>query len=76
MKPYSMDLRLRVLKDVDAGASKREVAVKYDVSESWIRRLIQRRRENGEIAPRTSHNGQQPKWLPYVDEMKKLVRER
>ena len=39
MKAYSMDLRERVLKDSDAGIRTREVAVKYAVSESWVRRL-------------------------------------
>ena len=64
MKADSMDLRERVLKDSDAGIRTREVAVKYAVSESWVRRLKQRRRENGETAPRSSRNRLQPKWLP------------
>ena len=61
MDAYSLDLRKRVLKDADAGLGTREVALKYDVSESWVRRLKQRRRESGEIAPRSSRNGVQPK---------------
>ena len=64
MKPYSMDLRERVLKDSDAGATTREVALKYDVSESWVRRLKQRRRESGEVAPRSSRNRRQPRVFP------------
>ena len=62
MKAYSLDLRQRVLKDVDAGMSTREVATKYDVSESWVRRLKQRLRETGEIGPRRAGNPQTPKW--------------
>ena len=76
MKPYSMDLRERVLKDSDAGQSTREVALKYDVSESWVRRLKQRRRENGEVAPRSSRNRRQPKWLAMVDQIETLVAEK
>lgn len=76
MKPYSMDLRKRVLKDADAGTSTREVALKYDVSESWVRRLKQRRREHGEIAPRSSRNGLKPKWLPYVERLQQLVQKK
>ena len=52
MQAYSMDLRKRVLSDCDAGLKTKAVATKYQVSESWVRRLKQRRRETGEIAPR------------------------
>ena len=76
MKAYSMDLRERVLKDTDAGRSTREVALKYDVSESWVRRLKQRRRENGEVAPRSSRNRRQPKWLAVLDQIDAIVREK
>jgi transposase len=73
MNPYSLDLRVRVLKDVDAGVGTREVALKYDVSESWVRRLKQRRREHGEIEPRSSRNRRQPKWLAHADRLQQLV---
>ena len=73
MKPYSMDLRQRVLKDADVGMSTRDVATKYEVSESWVRRLKQRRRENGEITPRSSRNHRQPKWVAVADELHALV---
>ena len=52
MEAYSMDLRRRVLADCDGGMRTRAVAGKYRVSESWVRRLKQRRRERGETAPR------------------------
>jgi transposase len=45
MSSYSMDLRVRVLKDSDAGMLTRRVAEKYQVSPAWVRRLKQRRRE-------------------------------
>ena len=54
MKAYSMDLRKRVLAMCDAGRTTREVARAYDVSEPWVRRLKQRRREEGIIGPRPS----------------------
>lgn len=76
MDAYSMDLRARVLKDSDAGMGTREVAVKYDVSESWVRRLKQRRRDCGEVAPRSSQNGVQPKWLPHASRIQQLVKEK
>lgn len=52
MKPYSTDLRVRVLADCDAGMRTKAVAQKYRVCESWVRRLKQRRRETGEVGPR------------------------
>jgi len=40
-----------------------------------VRRLKQRRRELGEIAPRPSRNKVQPRWLPYADRLRQLVEE-
>jgi transposase len=56
MRAYSMDLRERVLADCDAGMKTRSVAQKYRVSESWVRRLNQRRAATGETAPRPPRN--------------------
>ena len=47
-----MDLRVRVLAACDAGQRTGEVAEAFSVSSAWVRRLKQRRRESGEIAPR------------------------
>ncbi len=53
MKPYSMDLRERVLQAVDEGKrTKWEISLLFQVSPAWIRRLLQRRRETGSIAPK------------------------
>ena len=51
MKAYSMDLRKRVLAMCDAGHGTTQVARLVHVSPAWIRRLKQRRREDGQIAP-------------------------
>jgi transposase len=52
---YSMDLRVRVLAIYDRTGSSAEAARHHDVSASWVRRLVQRRRETGgSIAPRSS----------------------
>ena len=52
MAAYSMDLRTRVLEDWDGGMKVDDVAAKYRVSRAWVHRLVQRRRETGEVAPR------------------------
>jgi len=75
MRSYSVDLRTRVLEDCDQGGSTREVALKYRVSESWVRRLKQRRRENGEVAPRRSGNKHPPRWLAHAEQIQQLVDE-
>jgi len=48
---YSIDLRVRVVKDADAGLSSKELAARYHVSRAWVDALKQRRRETGSIAP-------------------------
>jgi transposase len=53
MAAYSMDLRTRVLADWDAGVGAKDLAAKYRVSRAWVNRLVQRRRETGEVEPRT-----------------------
>ena len=45
MRPYSMDLRERVMAACDRRDGKREeIAKRFGVSTAWIRRLLQRRR--------------------------------
>lgn len=50
--PYSQDLRERVLAAYDRGVPTNQIAVMFQVSPAWARRLRQRRRETGEVAPR------------------------
>ena len=72
MKSYSMDLRKRVLTMCDAGRTTREVARVFDVSEPWVRRLKQRRREKGIIGPRPSGGRRHGHFDP--DHLEKLQR--
>ncbi len=70
MKPYSKDLRLRVLSAVDAGKPREEVAKTFSVSVPTIKRWLKRRREAGDVEPkpipgRPSRKGAMLKeWLP------------
>src|SRR5829696_4408043 len=52
MKPYSKDLRIKVLEAVDRGMPREEVAEVFGVSVSSIKRWIQRRRETGDVEPK------------------------
>jgi len=70
MKPYSKDLRLRVLSAVDAGRPREELAKIFSVSMLTIKRWLRRRRESGDVEPkpipaRSSRKGAMLKeWLP------------
>jgi transposase len=76
MHAYSLDLRRRVLADCDRGLGTRAVATKYSVSASWVRRLKQRRRQTGEVAPRPqARRGPKPSWDAYADRLRQAVRE-
>lgn len=52
---YAMEFRRAVAKAYDECGSSIEVAEQFECSESWVRRLIQRRRENGTLQPRPHH---------------------
>jgi transposase len=75
MNAYPMDVRRRVLDDCDRGMNTLAVAVKHDVSPAWVRRLKQRRRESGEIAPRPPIKKKPPKWQAYADQLHAFIRE-
>jgi transposase len=49
---YSQDLRDRVIAARDGGMRTKRVAGLFQVSASWVRRVMQRRRDHGEQGPR------------------------
>jgi transposase len=51
---YSMDFRIAAAEAYDDCGSSIEVAAQFRCSESWVRRLVQRRRERGTLEPRTT----------------------
>jgi transposase len=75
VRAYSMDLRERVLADLDAGLPAKDAAAKYRVSAAWVRRLRQRRRETGETGPRAGRRGPRPSWEGYADRLREAVRQ-
>ena len=54
MNAYSKDLRARVLAAVDRGDPRALIVETFGVSLATVRRWLRRRRETGEVAPRTS----------------------
>jgi transposase len=73
MAPYSMDLRTRVLADCDGGLGAKEVAAKFRVSRSWVNRLVQRRRETGEVGPRQQQVFKKRAFAGQEDRLRALV---
>jgi transposase len=53
-RPCSLDLRMRVLREVEAGASRREAAEYVEVSASSAIKWMQRLNETGSIAAKPS----------------------
>ena len=66
MDPYKTEFRGDVLAACDAGEGTREVAVRFQVPELWVRRSKQVRRETGQVAPRTAAQ-RRPKWHAWAD---------
>lgn len=66
MDAYSKEFRRDVLAACDAGGGTRQVALRFKVSESWVRRIKQERREQGKTAPQTTRQ-RRKSWEPYVD---------
>ena len=67
-RPYSKEFRGEVLSACDSGKGTREVALLFDVSESWVRRVKQERRELGKTAPLLKRN-RSSKWAKYSDQI-------
>jgi transposase len=51
---YSMDFRRSVARAYDKSGSSLDVAEQFGCSESWVRRLIQHRRQRGTLEPLTT----------------------
>lgn len=66
MVPYTTERRGEVLAACDANEGTRVVALRFQVSESCVRRIKQQRRESGQIAPKTAAP-RQPKWQAWAD---------
>ena len=66
MESYSKEFRREVLAACDAGGGTRPVARRFKVSESWVRRIKQERREQGKLAPQTTRNRRKT-WEPHAE---------
>ena len=66
MDPYSQEFRSEILAACDANEGTRDTAQRFGVSESWVRRIKQQRRETGQVVAKTAAP-RQPKWKAWAD---------
>ena len=59
-RPYSNDLRARVIEAIEAGASCREVAERYELSASVVVLWAQRFKQTGSVAAKPSGGSTSP----------------
>jgi transposase len=65
MKPYSQDLRQRVVEAYNNHeGSQREIAQRFGVSLSFVQSILKRYRTSGTVKPRPHGGGQLPKLNP------------
>src|SRR5713101_7130714 len=74
-KPYSQDLRERVMAAVDSGTGAYTVAPLFRVSVSYIYKVLGRRRATGETTARTGRAGRKAKLAAHDETLRAHVAE-
>jgi transposase len=72
-RPYSLDLRERVVRTVEAGVSRHATAARFDVSPSFVIKLLQRWRRRGTLEPDRIGGGKRPKLADHVERVHTLL---
>lgn len=65
---YSQERRAELLAACGSGEGTRAVALRFGVSESWVRRVKQERRELGKVEPATKRR-RVPEWAALKDDI-------
>ena len=68
MKPYSVDLRERVLAALERGMTRSEVVSTFQVSLASLKRWLARQRITGQLTPQLPSGGPEPKISASQDE--------
>src|SRR5258707_15111158 len=74
-KPYSDDLRERVVAAIEAGHTREEVAKRYNMALSTVGGFIKRKRETGSVSPDKFGGYKNFTLEPHTDRGKELVAE-
>jgi transposase len=72
-RPYSMDLRERMVRAVEAGASRRATAAKFEVNPSCVVKLLQRWRQRGTLEPDPVSGGRRAKLADHAERVEALL---
>ena len=72
-RPYSLDLRERMVRAVEAGASRRATAAKFDVSPSCVVKLLQRWHQKGTLEPDPAGGGRRAKLAAHAERVHALL---
>jgi len=72
-RPYSVDLRERMVRAVEAGASRRATAAKFEVSPSCVVKLVQRWRQRGTLEPEPVRGGRRAKLADHAERVQALL---
>ena len=72
-KPYSDDLRERVIAAIDAGHTREEVSEIYNMALSTVGGFIKRKRETGSVSPDKFGGYKTFSLAPHTDLVKELV---
>ena len=75
MRPISTDLRIRILKDCDKGLRLADVASKFSVSLSFVKKLKHQRKTLGTIAPLPCKCGRKRALKAYGERIHQLIRD-
>jgi len=74
MKPYSLDLREKIVKAVETGESSiRKAAQRFSVSKSFVQKLLTQKRTQGHLRPRKQGGSQPSRVLAYQDQLLALI---
>ena len=75
VKPYSLDLRERIIADHEQGTSIRKLAKQYKVSRGMVWNLIKLKRETGSIVPKQATGGKLSQLAAKEAELTEMVRQ-
>jgi transposase len=72
-RPYSVDLRERVMRTVEPGLSRRTTARRFEVSVSFVIKLVQRWRRQGTVEPEPYGGWKRPALAAHAGHVRDLL---
>ena len=75
MKPYSLDLREKIIASHEEGVSVRKLATRFRVSRGMVWNLVKLKRETGSIEPKTATGGKPSQLKGKEQELATMVKQ-